>query len=396
MNKPPAFTLLAFVTLLLGVAAIWWRTARQSPPEEKAPSLDARPTVVRREKKAQTPEAHLSELRKRFMPADRLVAEMNPSKGGVMLDIGAGFGLNTLAMASATGPDGIVFATDVDGVAMDFLAREAAARGFKNVVPVQVRAGGFDEPFYRRQFYDVTLMCDILPMIRQIGTFMSSLKPCMRPGTGRLWVVDLRCDADYTLIEVGDLELLARRILHDARSEPIKRRMDGETLTALGSLEDGHASAPVSERTLAFLNQLLDDQSLWVETSVQVTLNPAFKGRREFLLGKLCEFTAFDLPETSAATQRTASRALNRLIISELLGLNDWLKAFALDVTTQADFERLMDWWLYRRHDFLPMMAETGYTLRAEHPIFPFHTVWEFCVGAAPPGSGRSNSAEVN
>ncbi len=375
-----ALKILAAVLVVLPAGALMlWREG--SPPVKEGDKTEAPPPAIPRSRnRGQIPEAQLSDLRKRFMPVDRLVAAMRAPRGSMVLDVGAGFGLNTFALASATGPEGRVTATDVSRGAVDFLSREAAARGFTNVHPVQVSGGPHDFSFYSQHVYDVVLVCDVLPLMRDLSGFMSGIKRSIRPGTGRMWVVDLRCEADYTTVEIGDAKQLVRRMQALPAKSPILRRMDAGVREAIGDLQSAdHASSASQSRLLGFLNRLLDDESLWEDSSMDAMLDPALKWKRYVLLGLLCEFTAFDSPaDDTLIAQRTASRTLNRMIIGDMLGLSDWLSAFALDVLHEQEFRVLMDWWLYRRPQFLQVMSEAGFERQGHHPIYPFHDVWEF------------------
>ena len=71
-------------------------------------------------------------LRRLFLPPRRLTKPY-VGKGQIAADIGCGPGYYTLALAEYVGPEGKVYAVDVDEKAVGELERKAAKRGISNV-----------------------------------------------------------------------------------------------------------------------------------------------------------------------------------------------------------------------------------------------------------------------
>src|SRR5215831_13075719 len=79
-------------------------------------------------------------------------------KGSTVADIGAGAGYFTWRMAERVGPDGAVYAEDIQPGMIDLLKKNIAARGQRNVKPV---LGTFDDPRLPAGKMDLVLLVDV-------------------------------------------------------------------------------------------------------------------------------------------------------------------------------------------------------------------------------------------
>jgi predicted methyltransferase len=71
--------------------------------------------------------------RDRWQQPERVVADLALAPGAKVADLGAGGGYFTLRLARAVGPQGVVFAVDVDEGMNDHVAKRAAREGLDNV-----------------------------------------------------------------------------------------------------------------------------------------------------------------------------------------------------------------------------------------------------------------------
>jgi 2-polyprenyl-3-methyl-5-hydroxy-6-metoxy-1,4-benzoquinol methylase len=71
-------------------------------------------------------------LNRLFDPAERLVGP-HVKRGQVAADLGCGRGYYTLALAELVGPEGKVYAVDLDEKNIRVLTRKAARRGCRNI-----------------------------------------------------------------------------------------------------------------------------------------------------------------------------------------------------------------------------------------------------------------------
>jgi len=119
-------------------------------------------------------------LRRLFLPPRRLTKPY-VGKGQTAADIGCGPGYYTLALAEYVGPEGKVYAVDVDGKAVGELERKTAKRGISNV---EARASSAsDLSFIKDGSVDFVLahglLCSMAP--KQHEAALSEMKRILRP-----------------------------------------------------------------------------------------------------------------------------------------------------------------------------------------------------------------------
>lgn len=76
--------------------------------------------------------AHDNPFRRLFSPPGKLI-DPYVAKGMRVADLGCGPGYYTLALAEIVGPEGTVYAVDVQDKSIRALKRKAARRGFRNI-----------------------------------------------------------------------------------------------------------------------------------------------------------------------------------------------------------------------------------------------------------------------
>ena len=117
---------------------------------------------------------------------------MGIADGSVVADIGAGSGWFTIRLARRVGPQGIVYAEDVQQEMITALSRRASREGFKHV---ESRLGTFSDPKLRAQSLDAALMVDSFHEVDAENrvAMLSNLGKALKP-QGRLGIVDFRLD----------------------------------------------------------------------------------------------------------------------------------------------------------------------------------------------------------
>jgi ubiquinone/menaquinone biosynthesis C-methylase UbiE len=68
-----------------------------------------------------------------FADPENNVQQLNLAKGSSVVDLGAGTGHYSFAASTAVGPDGIVYAVDVQKDILDRMVNDAHGRGFTNI-----------------------------------------------------------------------------------------------------------------------------------------------------------------------------------------------------------------------------------------------------------------------
>jgi ubiquinone/menaquinone biosynthesis C-methylase UbiE len=119
---------------------------------------------------------------------DIALAALNIPKGASVADIGAGSGYMTEKLAARVGPQGRVFANDVQPQMLEMLSRRLLARKITNVTLVQ---GTIDDPKLQPASVDLELMVDVYHELSQPQTMLRHLRESLKPA-GRLVLLEYR------------------------------------------------------------------------------------------------------------------------------------------------------------------------------------------------------------
>jgi ubiquinone/menaquinone biosynthesis C-methylase UbiE len=109
-------------------------------------------------------------------------------KGSVAADIGAGVGYFTWRMAGRVGPDGKVYANDIQQAMLDKLKQNIAARGLRNVETV---LGTPDDPRLPAGRVDMALLVDVYHEFSQPQKMLRGIRRSLKPD-GRLVLLEYR------------------------------------------------------------------------------------------------------------------------------------------------------------------------------------------------------------
>lgn len=119
---------------------------------------------------------------------DEVVAKLNLRPGQVVADIGAGSGYFTRRIARAVGPQGVVFAVDIDEKMLRYIQAQAEKDGQHNIVTVLCPP---NDPMLAPGTVDLILICDTIHHIANRSDYYGRLRRCLRAG-GRLAIVDFQ------------------------------------------------------------------------------------------------------------------------------------------------------------------------------------------------------------
>ncbi|GAB4238482.1 MAG: hypothetical protein Kow00109_12890 [Acidobacteriota bacterium] len=123
--------------------------------------------------------------RVRNLQVDRVVQSLNLEPGSIVADLGAGSGLFTRPMARLVGPEGVVYAVDIDPELLEHIQETAREQNLTNIRTVL--AGEFDARLPER--VDFVLICDTLHEIRRKPEYLQGLTRYLKPGA-RVAVID--------------------------------------------------------------------------------------------------------------------------------------------------------------------------------------------------------------
>jgi ubiquinone/menaquinone biosynthesis C-methylase UbiE len=117
---------------------------------------------------------------------ERVIAALGIEPGDRVADLGSGSGYFTLHLAKAVGPEGRVYAVDVDEEMNEYLTQRVAQAGATNV---EIVRGRFDDPLLPDGGVDLVLTVDTYHHIDDRPAYFRKLQRDLAPG-GRVAVVD--------------------------------------------------------------------------------------------------------------------------------------------------------------------------------------------------------------
>ncbi|MCB9626070.1 MAG: methyltransferase domain-containing protein [Sandaracinaceae bacterium] len=121
----------------------------------------------------------------------QLVATLGIVPGMRVADIGTGTGYLLRYLSEATGPEGRVYAIDVERAMVDWVTERARTSGWTNVTPV---LAPYDGPGVAPASLDRAIMVNVWHHIEARDVYARNLREALAPG-GAVLVVETRLDA---------------------------------------------------------------------------------------------------------------------------------------------------------------------------------------------------------
>jgi len=119
------------------------------------------------------------------LQVDRVVQSLGIKPGQRIADIGSGSGLFTRPLAVATGPQGVVYAIDIDPELLRHVEKSAQEKSIANIRTVLAAA---DDPKIPEPV-DLIVIIDTLHHIANQPVYLPGLRKYLRPG-GRVAIID--------------------------------------------------------------------------------------------------------------------------------------------------------------------------------------------------------------
>jgi predicted methyltransferase len=126
-----------------------------------------------------------------WQPPDRIMDALGIAEASVVADVGAGSGWFTVRLARRVGPNGMVYAEDVQAEMLSAITRRVQRLGLTNVRPVR---GEDDDPKFpatARGKLDAILLVGTYPEIEDRVTMLRNLAAALKPA-GRVGVIDFK------------------------------------------------------------------------------------------------------------------------------------------------------------------------------------------------------------
>ena len=124
--------------------------------------------------------------RDEWQQPERVIAALGLRSGDHVADLGSGSGYFTLRLAPAVGPDGRVYAVDVDEEMNEYLRKRVAEADLANV---DVILGRFEDPLLPDGSVDLVLIVDTYHHLEDRPAYFRNLRRDLKP-SGRVAVID--------------------------------------------------------------------------------------------------------------------------------------------------------------------------------------------------------------
>ena len=119
---------------------------------------------------------------------DEIMDALHVAEGSKVADIGAGAGWFTIQLARRVGPNGLVYAQDVQRQMLEAIRRRVSREGLQNV---QAVLGTGSNPNLPKAALDAILVVDVYPEVDDRVTFLRNLSLALKPN-GRIGVVNYK------------------------------------------------------------------------------------------------------------------------------------------------------------------------------------------------------------
>jgi len=140
------------------------------------------------------PPTKLGELegpdREDWQQPDRIMDALRIGEGSVVADLGAGGGWFTIRLARRVGPNGRVYAEDVQPQMIEAISRRVQREGLRNVVP---RLGTHDDPKLPERGVDVVLMVDTYAEVEARVALLRNVARALT-ADGRIGIINFKKD----------------------------------------------------------------------------------------------------------------------------------------------------------------------------------------------------------
>ncbi len=147
---------------------------------------------------------------------DLLLPALKLKPGDAVADIGAGSGYYTRRLAEAVGPDGVVYAEDIQPEMLEILTNRMAELKIRNVRPV---LGTITDPKLPRASVDLILMVDVYHEFDHPFEMAQKMCDALKPG-GRMVFVEFR----------GEDPKVPIKPLHKMTEAQVRKEMSAQPL----------------------------------------------------------------------------------------------------------------------------------------------------------------------
>lgn len=121
---------------------------------------------------------------------DRIMDALGIADGSVVADLGAGGGWLTIRLARRVGPNGVVYAEDIQKEMLEATGRRVGREGLRNV---RMHMGVADDPRLPAGRMDAVIILDVYHEMEDPVTLLRNVKRTLKP-SGRVGIIDYKMD----------------------------------------------------------------------------------------------------------------------------------------------------------------------------------------------------------
>jgi arsenite methyltransferase len=156
--------------------------------------------------------------RDRWQQPEAVIQSLSLQPGNQVADLGAGGGYFTFRLADAVGPTGKVYAVDIDKGNLEYIASQAAQKGYRNVETILAKP---DDPLLPATGVDLIFTCNTYHHLTERTVYFESATRYLKP------------DARVAIIDLSGKSWIFRILGHWTPKETSRSEMEaaGYTLT---------------------------------------------------------------------------------------------------------------------------------------------------------------------
>lgn len=149
-----------------------------------------------------------------FLHPERIIGGLDIPKGSVIADFGAGHGYFTIPLGRATGPDGRVYAVDVQKAGLTVVRTKAKLEHLLNIEPVWADLDRPNGSGLADASVDFVLMANILFQSEKRANILQEAQRVLKSG-GRALVIEWKPD-EKSLGPPANMRISAETVTKDA------------------------------------------------------------------------------------------------------------------------------------------------------------------------------------
>lgn len=119
----------------------------------------------------------MRETREREERCSLMLANSGIKPGMAICDVGCGNGYYTFRMAELVGPEGVVYAVDIQPEMLTMLREEMERRGVENIIPI---LGSVHDPRLPRDTIDVMLLADVYHEFSHPESMLAAMRRALK------------------------------------------------------------------------------------------------------------------------------------------------------------------------------------------------------------------------